>query len=104
MGPWEHPDPPESLAGGVAQEPTEPEACQDRPDQRETEASTAWPGFPVKRGTGASRDPPDPPALQERMERGEMMERSDPGDFLVNQAHVGCWDQKDPRDLPDHLA
>lgn len=82
----------------------EPEACQDRPDQRETEVLTVWLDFPVKKDTEASPVPPDLLVLQERMERGEMMERSDPGDFLVNQDHAVCWDQKDLRDLLDHLV
>lgn len=63
-----------------------------------------WPDFLVKKDTEANPDPPDLLALLERMERGEMMERLDPGDFLVNQGPAVCWDQKDLRDLPDPPA
>lgn len=101
---WDPQDRPESLAGGAGPEPTVPGACRARPDPRETEDSTVWLDFLVKRATEVNPGHLDLLALLERMERGEMMERSDPGDFLVNQGPVVCWDQKDLRDLPDHLA
>lgn len=81
-----------------------PEACPDRPDPRETEASMVWLGFQVKKDTEANPDPLDLPVPLARTERGEMMERSDQGDFLANQGPAVCWDQKDLRDLQDHLA
>lgn len=94
----------ESLAGGVVPEPTVPEACPARPEPRETEASMVWLGFQVKKDTEAKPDPLDLLVDLARTERGEMMERSDQGDFLVNRGPVVCWDQKDLRDLQDHLV
>lgn len=63
-----------------------------------------WLDFLVKRDTEVNLALLDLLALLEKMEKGEMMERSDPGDFLVNQGPVVCWDQRDLRDLPDPLA
>ncbi|TNN24346.1 hypothetical protein EYF80_065530 [Liparis tanakae] len=48
---WGVLDPPESPADGVALDPTVPEACRGSLDPRETEGSTAWPDFPVKKDT-----------------------------------------------------
>lgn len=55
----------------------------------------------MKKDTGVNQDLLGPLVLLERMEKEEMMERSDPGDFLVNQGHVVCWDLKDLKDLLD---
>lgn len=104
MDQWDRPAPLESLAGGVVQELMALEACQARLDLRETEASTGWPGFQVKRDTGETRDPQDLPEAQERMEREETTERSDPGDCPVSRGLVVCWDQKDLRARPDLLV
>lgn len=57
----------------------------------------------MKKDTEANQAPQDLLALPEKMERGGMMETSDPGDCLANQDLVVCWDQKDLRDLLDHL-
>lgn len=75
------------------------EACQGSLDQKETEALTVLLDFLVKKDTGVNPDLQDPLVLLERMEREEMMERSDPEDFLVNQGPVVCWDQKDLKEL-----
>lgn len=101
---WDPLDPLESQAEGVALELTVPEVCQGRLDPRETEGLMVWLGFLVKKDTEVNLVPLDLLVVLERMERGEMMERSDPGDFLVNQGPVVCWDQKDLRDLLDHLV
>lgn len=101
---WDPQDPLESLAEGVALDPMVPGACQDSLDPRETEALMVWLDFLVKKDTEVNLAPLDLLVLLERMERGEMMERSDPGDFLVNQGPVVCWDQKDLRDLLDPLV
>lgn len=100
-GPWAPRDHLENQVEGAGQELTGLEACQDSLDQRETEALTAWLDFLVRKDTGVNLVLQDPLVLLERMEKEEMMERSDPGDFLVNQGHVVCWDQKDLKDLPD---
>lgn len=100
-GPWAPRDHLENQVEGVDPELTEPEACQDSLGQRETEALTVWLDFLVKKGTGVNPDLRGPLVLRERTEREEMMERSDPGDFLVNQGHVVCWDQRDLKDLLD---
>lgn len=101
---WDPQDPPERLAEEVDLDPMAPGACQDRADPRETEGLMVWLDFPVKRDTEVNLDPMDLLEGLERMERGEMMERSDPGDFLVNQGPAVCWDQKDLRGHPDPLA
>lgn len=101
---WDPQDPLESLVEGVVLDPTVPGACLDSLDPRETEGLTVWLDFLVKKDTEANLAPLDLLVLLERMERGEMMERSDLGDFLVNQGPAVCWDQKDLRDLPDPLA
>lgn len=101
---WEPLDLLESLVDEVALELMVPGACQDRLDQRETEDLMVWLDFLVKKDTEVNLAPMDLLVVLERMERGEMMERSDPGDFLVNQGLEVCWDQKDLRDLLDHLA
>lgn len=97
-------DPPESLAEGDVLGLTAPGACRDSLDPRETEDLMAWLDFLVKRDTEVNLALLDLLALLEKMEKGEMMERSDPEDFLVNQGPVVCWDQRDLRDLPDPLA
>lgn len=97
-------DPPESLAEGVVLELTVPGACRDSLDPRETEGSMVWLDFLVRKDTGVKMVPLDLLVVLERMEKGEMMERSDPGDFLVNPGPVVCWDQKDLRELLDPLA
>lgn len=99
--PWVPRDHLENQVEGVDLELTGPEACQDSLGQRETEALTVWLDFLVKKDTGVSLVLLDPLVLQERTEKEEMMERSDPGDFLVNQGLVDCWDQKDLKDLLD---
>lgn len=96
---WDPLDHLESLAEGVVLDPMVPGACQDSLDPRETEGLMVWLDFLVKRDTEVNLAPLDLLAALGRMERGEMMERSDPGDFLVNQGPVVCWDQKDLRDL-----
>lgn len=101
---WDPLDLPESLAEGVVLELTEPGACRDSLDPRATEGSMVLLDFLVKKDTEVNLAQLDLLVLMERMERGEMMERSDPGDFLVNQGHEGCSDQRDLRDLPDPLA
>lgn len=101
---WDPQDPLESPADAVDPEPTVRGACRDNLDPRETEASTVWPDFLVKRDTEVNPDPTDLLELLARMERGEMMESSDPGDFLANQGLAVCWDPKDPRVHPDPLA
>lgn len=104
MVPWEPQDLLESLAEGVVPDLTVLGACQDSLDLRETEGLMVWLDFLVKKDTEVNLAPPDLLVLLERMERGEMMERSDPGDFLVNQDPAVCWDQKDLRDLLDPLV
>lgn len=104
MVPWEPQVLLESLAEGVVLDLTVLGACQDNLDLRETEGLMVWLDFLVKRDTEVNLAPPDLLVLLERTERGEMMERSDPGDFLVNQGPAVCWDQKDLRDLPDPLV
>lgn len=99
--PWAPRDLLENQVEGADLELTGPEECQGSLDQRETGALMAWLDFLVKRDTGVNLDPQGPLVLQERTEREEMMERSDPGDFLVNQGRVVCWDQKDLKDLLD---
>lgn len=101
---WDPQDLLESLEEGVALELMVPGACRDRLDLRETEGLMVWLDFLVKKDTEVNPDPLDRPVVLERMERGEMMERSDPGDFLVNQGPVVCSDRKDLRDLLDHLV
>lgn len=101
---WDPQDLLESLAEGVVLEPTVLGACQDSLDLRETEGLMVWLDFLVKKDTEVNLAPLDLLVLLERTERGEMMERSDPGDFLVNQGPVVCWDQKDLRDLLDPLV
>lgn len=101
---WGLPGHLESQAEGVVLELMVLEACQDSLDPRETEGLMVLLDFPVKRDTGVNQVPQDPLVLLERMEKGEMMERSDPGDFLVNQGPVVCWDQKDLKDLLDPLV
>lgn len=101
---WDLLDPLENLAEGVVLEPTVPGACRDSLDPKETEGLMAWLDFLVKKDTEVNLARLDLLAVLERMEKGEMMERSDLGDFLVNQGPVVCWDQKDPRDLLDPLV
>lgn len=101
---WDPLDLLESLADGDVLEPMVPEACLDSLDLRETEGLMVWLDFLVKKDTEVNLAPLGLLVLLERMERGEMMERLDPEDFLVNQGLVVCWDQKDLRDLPDLLV
>lgn len=100
----DHQDPLESLAEGAVQDPMAQGACRDNLDPRETEGLTVWLDFLAKKDTEVNLAPPDLLVLLGKMERGETTERSDPGDFLVNQGPVVCWDQKDLRDRPDPLA
>lgn len=101
---WDPQDLVESPAEGDVLDLTVPGACQDSLDPRETEGLMVWLDFLVKKDTEVNPAPPDLLVLLERMERGEMMERSDPGDFLVNQGPAVCWDLKDLRDLLDPLV
>lgn len=101
---WDPLDLLENLAEGVVLELMVPGACQDSLDPRETEGLMVWLDFLVKKDIEVNLAPLDLLVLPERMERGEMMERSDPGDFLVNQDPVVCWDPKDLRDLLAHLV
>lgn len=101
---WVARDPPESPAEGVVLDPTAPGACRDSLDPRETEGSMAWPDFPVKKDTEVNLDLLDLMVAPERTEKGEMTERSGPGDSLVNQGLVVCWDRKDLRDPQDPPA
>lgn len=55
----------------------------------------------MKKDIGVNQVLQDPLVLLERMEKEEMMERSDPGDFLANQGLEVYWDQKDLKDLLD---
>lgn len=101
---WDPLDLLESLVEGVVPGLMVPEGCQASLDLRETEGLMVWLDFLVKKDTEANLDLQDHLVLLERMEKGEMMERSDPGDFLVNRGPVVCWDQKDLRDLLDLLV
>jgi len=104
VGLWDPLDPLESLAEGVVLDLMVLGACRDSLDPRETEGLMVLLDFLVKRDIEVNLALLDLLVPLERMERGEMMERSDPGDFLVNQGPVVCWDQKDLRDLLDPLA
>lgn len=97
-------DPLESLAEGVVLDQTVPGACRDSLEPRETEALMVFPDFLVKKDTEVNLDPLDLMVVLERMEKGEMMERSGPGDFLANQGPAVCSDQKDLRDPLDPLV
>lgn len=101
---WDPLDPPESLAEGVVLDLTVPGACRDSLESRETEGSMVWLDFLVKKDTEVNLVLLDLPVVLERMEKGETMERSDPGDFLVNQGPAVCWDLKDLRELLDPLV
>lgn len=101
---WDPLDPLGSLAEEVVLELMVPGACQGSPDLRETVGLMVWLVSLVKKDTEVSLDLLDLLVDLERTERGEMMERSDPGDFPVNQGPAVCWDPKDLRDLLDPLA
>lgn len=88
--PWALLDHQENQVVGVDRELMVLEVCQDSLDQRETEALMALLDFLEKKDTGVNQVLQDPLVPLEKMEKEEMMERSDPEDFLVNQGHAVC--------------
>lgn len=71
-----------------------PEECQERQGLRVTVVSMVFLVCLVTKDTGVIQDQWDHQDLKERTERGEMMEKLDPGVSQVNQDLVVCLDPK----------